>query len=169
MITNFGDIAEDKVVSSTGSYSATAPKSSQPLGHADGDLPGQRARFIQSGANGDRDVARVGDGWGGTAVTVTGTGFLAGATVTFGGTAATNVTVVNSTTITATTPAHTAGAVNVVVTNTDGQSGTLKLGLYLHRVDEAERLAFVQVNYKTSVRRVRRWRWRIRQHRQRGT
>ena len=42
---------------------------------------------------------------GGTAVTITGTNFAAGATVTFGGTAATNVTVVNSTTITATTPA----------------------------------------------------------------
>ena len=52
---------------------------------------------------------------GGTGITVTGTGFLAGATVTMGGTAASNVTVVNSTTITATTPAHAAGAVNVVV------------------------------------------------------
>src|SRR5205823_4359441 len=44
------------------------------------------------------------------------------------GTAATNVAVVNSTTITATTAAHAAGAVNVVVTNTDGQSGTLSSG-----------------------------------------
>ena len=35
---------------------------------------------------------------GGTAVTITGTNFAAGATVTFGGTAATNVVVVNSTT-----------------------------------------------------------------------
>ena len=42
---------------------------------------------------------------GGTAVTITGTNFAAGATVTFGGTAATNVVVVSSTTITATTPA----------------------------------------------------------------
>ena len=43
---------------------------------------------------------------GGTAVTITGTGFLAGATVSLGGTPATGVTVVNSTSITATTPAH---------------------------------------------------------------
>ena len=43
---------------------------------------------------------------GGTAVTITGTNFAAGATVTFGGTAATNVVVANSTTITATTPAQ---------------------------------------------------------------
>jgi hypothetical protein len=61
---------------------------------------------------------------GGTSVTITGTGFLSGATVNIGGTAATNVVVVNSTSITARTPAHTVGAVNVVVTNTDGQSGT---------------------------------------------
>jgi len=61
----------------------------------------------------------------GTAVTITGTGFLAGATVSLGGAAATGVNVVSSTSITATTAAHTAGAVNVVVTNSDGQSSTL--------------------------------------------
>ena len=64
---------------------------------------------------------------GGTAVTITGTGFQSGATVTFGGTAATNVTVVSSTSITATTPAHAAGAVNVVVSDSGG-SGTLTNG-----------------------------------------
>ena len=69
---------------------------------------------------------------GGTPVTITGTGFLAGATVTIGGTAATGVTVASSTSITATTPAHAAGAVNVVVTNTDSQSGTLDQRLHLH-------------------------------------
>src|SRR5204862_117972 len=62
---------------------------------------------------------------GGTAVTITGTGFASGATANFGGTAATNVVVVSSTSITASTPAHAAGAVNVVVTNAGGQSGTL--------------------------------------------
>jgi IPT/TIG domain-containing protein len=62
---------------------------------------------------------------GGTAVTITGTNFVAGATVTLGGSAATGVTVVNSTTITATTPAHAAGAVSVTVTNPDTQSATL--------------------------------------------
>jgi hypothetical protein len=61
---------------------------------------------------------------GGTSVTVTGTGFQTGASVTFGGTAATNVVFVNDTTITATTPARPAGAVTVSVTNTDGQSGS---------------------------------------------
>ena len=62
---------------------------------------------------------------GGTAVTITGTGFLAGATVMFGATSATNVSVVSATSITATTPAHASGAVDVVVTNTDNKSATL--------------------------------------------
>jgi hypothetical protein len=61
---------------------------------------------------------------GGTSLTITGTNFAAGATVTVGGTAATGVIVNNSTTITATTPAHAAGAVDVVVTNSNGQSGS---------------------------------------------
>ncbi len=65
---------------------------------------------------------------GGTSVTITGTGFVTGATVTFGGTSATNVTVVSSTSITATTPAHAAGTVNVVVTNPDSQNATLSNG-----------------------------------------
>jgi hypothetical protein len=68
---------------------------------------------------------------GGTSVTISGTGFAAGATVTFGGTAATNVVVSNSTTITAATPAHVAGAVDVVVTNSNGQSGS-KLSAYTY-------------------------------------
>ena len=93
------------------------------------------AKFIQLSTTGGQPAPTVGrvsptsgTTAGGTGITVTGTGFLAGATVTLGGTAASNVTVVNSTTITATTAAHAAGAVNVVVTNTDGQSGTLTNG-----------------------------------------
>ena len=43
-------------------------------------------------------------------------------------TAATNVVVVNSTTITATTPAGSAGAVTVTVTNIGSQSGSLANG-----------------------------------------
>ena len=47
--------------------------------------------------------------------------------MTFGGTAATNVVVVSGTQITATTPAHAAGAVTVTVT-VNGQSGSLSNG-----------------------------------------
>jgi plastocyanin len=53
---------------------------------------------------------------GGTQITLTGVSFQNGATVTVGGTSATNVNVVSSTTITATTPPHAAGPVDVVVT-----------------------------------------------------
>ena len=54
-------------------------------------------------------------------VRILGTGFQPGATVTLDG-AATNITVVSSTLITATTPIHAAGTVDVVVTNPAGQS-----------------------------------------------
>jgi hypothetical protein len=65
---------------------------------------------------------------GGNTVTITGTGFVNGATVTIGGASATGVTWVSATSITATAPAGTAGAQNVVVTNPDLQSGTLTSG-----------------------------------------
>ena len=57
---------------------------------------------------------------GGTAVTISGTNFITGATVSFGGTAATSVVVVSSTVITCVTPAHAAGSVTVSVTTTGG-------------------------------------------------
>jgi hypothetical protein len=72
---------------------------------------------------------------GGSAVTINGTGFNAGATVTFGGSAATNVVVVSSIKITARTPAHALGAVNVTVTNTDTSNGTL-VGGYLYKAQQ---------------------------------
>ncbi|HEY8745291.1 MAG TPA: malectin domain-containing carbohydrate-binding protein, partial [Chloroflexota bacterium] len=65
---------------------------------------------------------------GGTAVTISGTNFVGGATVSIGGSAASGVTVVNSGSITATTPAHSAGSADVVVTNPDAQTGTLAAG-----------------------------------------
>ena len=61
---------------------------------------------------------------GGTAITITGTNFVSGATVSVGDTAANNVSVVNATTITATAPAHAAGVVSVAVSNPDSQSAT---------------------------------------------
>ncbi|HEY6348904.1 MAG TPA: chitobiase/beta-hexosaminidase C-terminal domain-containing protein [Candidatus Angelobacter sp.] len=62
---------------------------------------------------------------GGTTVTLTGANFRAGATVTLSGYGASSVNVVSSTQLTAVTPAHSAGTVSVVITNTDGQGGTL--------------------------------------------
>lgn len=65
-----------------------------------------------------------GSTFGGTAVTITGQGFAPGATVQFGGVAATNVVVLNATTMTAVTAARAAGAVEVRVTSA-GNSGSL--------------------------------------------
>jgi hypothetical protein len=66
---------------------------------------------------------------GGTAVTIAGTNFVSPATVSFGGAAATGVAVANPTTITATTPAHAAGIVNVVV-QTNTLTATLTNGYF---------------------------------------
>jgi hypothetical protein len=54
---------------------------------------------------------------GGTPVTITGSNFQNGASVTVGGVAATNVNVADAGTITATTGSHAAGTVDVVVTS----------------------------------------------------
>jgi hypothetical protein len=61
---------------------------------------------------------------GGTAITITGMGFTGATSVTVGGAAATAVVVVNSSTITATTPAHAVGTVDVAVTTPKGTSPT---------------------------------------------
>ena len=118
-----GDIAEQRTVSATGSYSATAPLGSGKwimqlvaFRTPSGTTPTVTSVSPNSGSTA-----------GGTAVTITGTNFAAGATVTFGGTAATNVVVVSGTSITATTPAGTAGPVTVTVT-VSGQSGSLASG-----------------------------------------
>src|SRR6185312_10449059 len=88
---------------------------------------------------------------GGTAVTITGTGFLAGATVKLGGISATGVTVVNSTSITATTAAHAAGAVSVVVTNSDAQSGTLTNGYTYTTTNPAPTVSAITPNSGTTA------------------
>jgi hypothetical protein len=65
---------------------------------------------------------------GGEQLTITGTAGTFGSWVTgvtVGGVAATNVVVVNDTTITCTSPAHAAGAVNIVVTGSEGDSANL--------------------------------------------
>jgi IPT/TIG domain len=57
---------------------------------------------------------------GNQGVTITGTNFAGSPTVTFGGVNASNIILVNSTTITCDTPAHAAGSVTVAVTTTGG-------------------------------------------------
>ena len=66
---------------------------------------------------------------GGTAVAIIGTDFEEGATVTIGGQPAGNVVVANFNQITATSPALAPGTLaDIVVTNTEGTTGTLEKG-----------------------------------------
>ncbi len=74
----------------------------------------------------DRVTPSRGSVAGSTAVTVTGFGFAAATSVLFGGVAATSVVVVSNTSITAVTPAHASGSVDVEVVGVD-------TGLVLYR------------------------------------
>ena len=118
-----GDLAEDKIVTAAGSNSATATLT------ASGPWVMQMATFSSGPTPTVGSISpNSGTTLGGTSVTITGTNFVTGATVTFGGTAAMNVVVVNATTITATTPTGSAGAATVVVTNPGGEGGSLASG-----------------------------------------
>lgn len=65
---------------------------------------------------------------GGTAITITGHNFTAGATVTVGGVSATSIVVLNGTTITCVTPAHAIGLVSILVNGHSGASFTFTSG-----------------------------------------
>lgn len=80
--------------------------------------------FTTGGASPTQSAATVssispatGPSAGGTPVTIMGTSFAQGATVSFGVAAASKIVVVNTTTITATTPPHVGGSANVTVIN----------------------------------------------------
>jgi uncharacterized protein YhjY with autotransporter beta-barrel domain len=69
---------------------------------------------------------------GGTSVVITGTNFTGATAVTFGGIAATSFTVNNATSINATSPAKSAGTVDVRVTTTGGTSATSAADQFTH-------------------------------------
>ena len=79
---------------------------------------------------------RSGDPGGGTVLVISGTNFLAGATVEIGGQPATGVAVNSYTSLDATTPALTPGTANdIVVTNLDETNGTLVKGFVADFLD----------------------------------
>ena len=69
---------------------------------------------------------------GGNTVTITGTGFVPGATVKFGATASATVTFVSVTQLTAKAPAHTGGSVRILVTTPAGTSAATNADLYAY-------------------------------------
>jgi hypothetical protein len=123
------DLAEDRNVTAKGVYNASATLASS------GPWVMQMATFKVSGSGGGGGSAPTvssvspnsGSTHGGTSVTISGSNFASDTKVTFGSTVARNVAVVNSTSITATTPAHAAGAVNVTVSDSKGR-GVLRKG-----------------------------------------
>ena len=123
-----GDIVEDEAATIAGTYTVSAPLTPTYTWI----MQAVAFRVVGSGPNPAPTVAALspvqGSTAGGTAVTITGTNFVTGATVTIGGTAATNVVVVGSTQITAATPAGAAGPAMVTVTNPDSQTGSLTSG-----------------------------------------
>jgi IPT/TIG domain len=119
-------ISIDQIVISPSTYLFTSPgalkNDNTVLPESGGGTPPPQPPTLTSVSPNSGSTA------GGTSVTITGTNFSSGATVRFDSTAATNINVVSSTSITATTPAHAAGPVNIVVTNANGQSATLTNG-----------------------------------------
>jgi endonuclease/exonuclease/phosphatase family metal-dependent hydrolase len=115
-------ISIDQIVLSPATYLNTSP----------GQLKNDTTILPKSGGGSSNPAPTVsvitpntGSTNGGTSVTITGSNFMSGASVTIGGTLATSVVVTSPTTITAMTPAHAAGTTNVVVTNPDSQNVTL--------------------------------------------
>jgi IPT/TIG domain len=68
---------------------------------------------------------KKGESSGGTIVTITGTGFAGASAVSFGGTPATSLTVNSPTSISAVSPAHSSGLVDVTVTTPGGTSAAV--------------------------------------------
>jgi surface protein len=68
---------------------------------------------------------------GGTTVTITGTGFVSGATIMFGGAQCLAPIVNSSTSLTCSTPSFPSGTANVVVTNPDGQMSSPSIFTYM--------------------------------------
>ena len=78
---------------------------------------------------------------GGTEVTISGSGFETGSSVSFGGTLGTTVVVSSETTIFATTPPHASGFVDVSVIKSDGETGTQPSGFFFNNVVNLQTVA----------------------------
>jgi hypothetical protein len=87
--------------------------------------------FVAAGPTVTAVSPNSGSTTGGTTVTITGTGFAGATAVRFDNTPAVSFTVVSPTTITATTPAHEPGGVNVRVTTPRGTAAGFSLFTYV--------------------------------------
>jgi hypothetical protein len=83
---------------------------------------------------------------GGTTITITGAGFVDGASVKIGGVACLGITVLSAATVTCTTPAGAYGAKDVVVTNVDAQAAT-KAGAFAYTNGTAPTVTTISPNF----------------------
>lgn len=131
---SFGGIdATDVIVNNGNSLTAVTPSSTSngtvdvwittPLGYSGASFTGYTYQLPAPRVDAVDPVE--GSAAGGTPVTITGSNFRTGATMSIGGVAATAVSVVSSSTITAVTPLHAEGLANITITNSDNQSHTL--------------------------------------------
>ena len=133
-VTIGGAEATDVVVAGDGtSITATTPAGAVgaadvAVNNADGGSASLSGGFTYTGVSVSGIDPAEGSVSGGQSVTISGGNFQDGASVTIGGAAATDVSVADGNTITATTPAGAAGAADVVVSNADGNSATMSGG-----------------------------------------
>ena len=118
------------VASSTQINAMSPPESSGTVAVSVTDPNAQSASLpsaftFTSGPSASSASPNSGPVTGGTTVTILGSGFQSGASVAFGGVAATSVNLVSSTEIQAVTPSSTAGTVAITVTNSNSQTATL--------------------------------------------
>ena len=133
-VTFGASVATDIVIISSGTITAVTP--AHPAGTVDVIVtnPNGLSDTLSSGFTflSHPDVTSIdpvsGTELGGTSVTISGSDFQSGSTVTFGASVATDIVVISSGTITAVTPAHPAGTVDMIVTNPNGLSDTLSNG-----------------------------------------
>ena len=135
-----GIAATSFTVNSDTSISATTPAHAAGLvdgrgddagGHVDGAGSVHVLALARAAAVVVLVTPPVGSPAGGTAVTITGTGFSGATAVSIGGTPATSFTVSSDLSISATTPPHALGPVGVAVTTPAGTSTVPGLFLYL--------------------------------------
>ena len=133
---NFAGTALDGNVTETGNTCASlAPQNSCMILYTPGSMAISQTDFTLAGTNTNTTTAAIqidaaatltsvspssGPAAGGTGVTLTGTALTGATGVSFGGTAATSVNVINSTTVTAVSPAHAIGATDVAITTASG-------------------------------------------------
>ena len=126
-ITNDGALTALAPAGSAGTVDVTVTTGTGTSATSSADLYTYQARPTVSSV-----APNAGPTAGGNTVTINGTNFSAGATVKFGGTPATAVTVISGSKLTAKAPARPVGLINVNVSTPGGTSASISADLYTY-------------------------------------